>query len=208
MVKRCAPIPDTIGMDNRRRRANRLTTTTHLFTALLLIAVGAALFLPLPTARAEPRASAPPAKHGPMTASRTGSSVSESAPPDTTATTTVAPPTVPTPPAPPPTAPVPAASPATAPRVLTVAPVPGGYGCGPALAYLQAHAAPGFTFTCPGYAQGHQAMTCDNVPGVCPDAEVIAIATPCPAAYMNEASNSWVVLGRSDAPIDPYGSCP
>jgi hypothetical protein len=88
-----------------------------------------------------------------------------------------------------------------------VAAVPSGYGCGPALAYLQAHAAPGFAFECPGFAQGHQAMTCDNVAGVCPGAEVIVISTPCPAAYMNEASNSWVVLGESDAALDPYGYC-
>jgi hypothetical protein len=24
---------------------------------------------------------------------------------------------------------------------------------------------------------------------------------------MNEASNSWALMGESDAPIDPYGSC-
>jgi hypothetical protein len=37
---------------------------------------------------------------------------------------------------------------------------------------------------------------------------VIAIADACPAAYMNEASNSWVLTGRSRAPIDPFGWCP
>jgi hypothetical protein len=36
---------------------------------------------------------------------------------------------------------------------------------------------------------------------------IIVIADPCPNAYMNEASNSWVMIGASDAPIDPYGSC-
>jgi hypothetical protein len=36
---------------------------------------------------------------------------------------------------------------------------------------------------------------------------IIVIADPCPAAYMNEASNSWAMMGASDAPIDPYGSC-
>jgi hypothetical protein len=50
-------------------------------------------------------------------------------------------------------------------------------------------------------------MTCVNVSGVCPGARLIAISVPCSAAYMNEASNSWVVLGESDAPIDPYGYC-
>ena len=69
------------------------------------------------------------------------------------------------------------------------------------------HAAPGFSFECPGWADGHQAMSCDNVPGVCPGTMVIAISIPCPAAYMNEASNSWVLLGKSDAPLDPYGYC-
>jgi hypothetical protein len=84
---------------------------------------------------------------------------------------------------------------------------PSGYGCGDALAYLKSHAAPGFTFECPGYADGHQAMTCVNIAGLCPGSDLIAISTPCAAAYMNEASNSWVVLGKSDAPIDPYGYC-
>ncbi len=80
-------------------------------------------------------------------------------------------------------------------------------GCAAAIAYLQANAAPGFSFECPGGSEGHEAMTCLNVPGVCPGTAVIAISDPCPAAYMNEASNSWVVSGQSDAAIDPYGSC-
>jgi hypothetical protein len=50
-------------------------------------------------------------------------------------------------------------------------------------------------------------MTCINEPGVCANEDLIAIADPCPAAYMNEASNSWVLTGASDAPIDPYGAC-
>jgi hypothetical protein len=83
----------------------------------------------------------------------------------------------------------------------------GSYGCGAALAYLSSHAAPGFSFECPGYADGHQAMTCENIPGLCPGTKVIAISVPCAAAYMNEASNSWVLSGESDAPIDPYGYC-
>jgi hypothetical protein len=51
-------------------------------------------------------------------------------------------------------------------------------------------------------------MSCDDVAGVCPGAMVIAISTPCPAAYMNEASNSWVIIGDSHAALDPYGYCP
>jgi hypothetical protein len=50
-------------------------------------------------------------------------------------------------------------------------------------------------------------MTCINEAGVCPNENLIAIADPCAVAYMNEASNSWVLTGASDAPIDPYGAC-
>ena len=82
-------------------------------------------------------------------------------------------------------------------------------GCAAALAYLDAYAAPGFTDSCPGEAGGHQAVTtCESLASPCDVERVIAIADPCPAAYMNEASNSWVLLGESDAPIDPYGTCP
>jgi hypothetical protein len=50
-------------------------------------------------------------------------------------------------------------------------------------------------------------MTCVNEAGVCANEDLIAIADACAAAYMNEASNSWVMTGASDAPIDPYGAC-
>jgi len=100
-----------------------------------------------------------------------------------------------------------AAAPPPVPTTTTTTQAQSGYGCASALAYLSAHAAPGFTFECPGYADGHQAMTCMNIQGLCPGADVIAIAVPCAAAYMNEASNSWVLTGKSDAPIDPYGYC-
>ena len=50
-------------------------------------------------------------------------------------------------------------------------------------------------------------MTCINEAGVCANEDLIAIADPCAVAYMNEASNSWVMTGASDAPIDPYGAC-
>ena len=81
-----------------------------------------------------------------------------------------------------------------------------GYGCADALAYLNTHAAAGFKIECPGYAQGHEAMTCENA-GPCPGEKLIVIADPCPAAYRNEASNSQVFAGLSDAPIDPFGAC-
>jgi hypothetical protein len=73
--------------------------------------------------------------------------------------------------------------------------------------YLSAYAYRGFTIECPGNALGRQGMTCLNVAGVCPGEAIIAIADACPAAYMNEASNSWVLEGQSPAPIDPYGTC-
>jgi hypothetical protein len=120
-------------------------------------------------------------------------------PPPPAPSTTAAPPP---PPAPPTTSPPP--PPATDPPAPAE---PSGYGCAAAVAYLDAHAAPGFQIECPGDAEGHEAMTCVNVAGVCPGEQVIAISDPCPAAYMNEASNSWVLLGESSASIDPYGSC-
>jgi hypothetical protein len=93
----------------------------------------------------------------------------------------------------------------------SVPPVPGeasGFGCEAALDYLSAYAAPGFWSVCPGDARGHQAMTvCQSGLSRCSLMRIIVIADPCPAAYMNEASNSWALMGESDAPIDPYGSC-
>ncbi len=51
---------------------------------------------------------------------------------------------------------------------------------------------------------GHQAMTCVDQPNVCPDTAEIVIADPCPAAYKNEAWNSWHM---ETGPFDPYGWC-
>jgi hypothetical protein len=82
------------------------------------------------------------------------------------------------------------------------------FGCAAALAYLEAYAAPNFILQCPGNAQGHEATTmCVSGLGLCNLGRFIVIAVPCAAAYMNEASNSWVLLGLSHAVIDPYGSC-
>jgi cytoskeletal protein RodZ len=118
-------------------------------------------------------------------------------------TTTTLPPTTTTTTLPPAPAPPPAPSTALPAKGQATAD-----GCAAALAYLSAYSAPGFTFECPGYALGHEAMTCVNEAGVCANEDLIAIADPCAAAYMNEASNSWVMTGASDAPIDPYGACP
>jgi hypothetical protein len=104
-----------------------------------------------------------------------------------------------------------AATPAPAPTDPNVVPPVGratAWGCSAALAYLQAYAAKGFALECPGYAEGQEAMTCMRVAGVCPTSALIAIADPCPQAYMNEASNSYVITGVADTPIDPYGRCP
>lgn len=79
--------------------------------------------------------------------------------------------------------------------------------CSAALSYLAAHSAPGFRFECPGYALGHQAMTCINVAGACPGIKLIVISVVCPASYMNEAHNSWVLSGLQTGSIDPYGYC-
>lgn len=88
------------------------------------------------------------------------------------------------------------------------------YGCAAALAYLHAHAEPHFIIKCPAAAynaQGGpaQAMTCVSHPPQCPaNTGVIAIADPCPTAYMNEAANSWIALGLRPGAMDPYGpSC-
>jgi hypothetical protein len=134
------------------------------------------------------------------------------APPTTTTTTTVPPAPAPAPAPTPPPAPTPApaaAAPApTDPGVLPAVGQATAWGCGAALTYLQAYAAKGFTLECPGYAEGREAMTCMNQPGACQGASVIAIADPCPQAYMNEASNSFVLLGLAATPIDPFGPCP
>jgi hypothetical protein len=87
----------------------------------------------------------------------------------------------------------------------TAAPVADG--CSAALAYLAAHSAPGFRFECPGFALGHQAMTCVDVAGVCPGSRLIVISDACPAAYMNEAHNSWILTGLAVGRFDPYGYC-
>ena len=100
----------------------------------------------------------------------------------------------------------PAAAPAHIAVTAAAAPV-AGYGCAAALSYLREHAAPGFELLCPGDAHGHQAMTCVNTAPQCPGRLIIAINTPCAAAYMNEASNSWVLIGIRTSRIDPYGHC-
>ena len=138
---------------------------------------------------------------------------------------------------PPPPAPAPAVSAAVslssgAAPVVAAAPVPAdtlpaygratAWGCAAALAYLRAYAAPEYGLVCPGYAEGAQALTCFGESPCAPEQRLIVIADPCPAAYMNEAHNSWVLNatasggelpGMGLAPpdgslaIDPWGYC-
>lgn len=78
--------------------------------------------------------------------------------------------------------------------------------CADALAYLAAHQAPGFADSCSdGSALGHYGYTCANVAGRCPDGtRFIRIACPAPFVYMNEAHNSWTLIGAGSG-IDTYG---
>lgn len=88
-------------------------------------------------------------------------------------------------------------------------------GCTAALAYLRAYAAPGFSLECPGDALGHEGMSCYSEAPCAPGQKMIAIADACPAAYMNEAHNSWVLVYEVDGTpvpdgntsLDPYGEC-
>jgi hypothetical protein len=96
----------------------------------------------------------------------------------------------------------------TAPDELPPAGEATGFGCAAAAQYIAAYAAPGFWLACPAYSRGHQASTvCESTTSPCSVLRIITITDPCAAAYMNEASNSWVLMGLSDAPLDPYGMC-
>ena len=144
----------------------------------------------------------------------------------TTTTTTAAPPTTTTTTSPTPT-PAPAVLASTPPPAPAAPALPTdghatAWGCTAALAYLQAYAAPGFALDCPGYAEGHEAMTClhdtPQYPDACPNGPEIAISDACPQAYMNESANSWYLTGQlsteqakfgvSYGSIDPFGACP
>jgi hypothetical protein len=161
--------------------------------------------------------------------------------PATTTTTTAPAPTTTTTTAPAPTTTTTTPPPVATPAVLAAAPaapaapappaappaLPGFghatvWGCAAALPYLQAYAAPGFALDCPGYAEGHEAMTCihgtPQYPDACPNGPTIAISDPCPQAYMNESANSWLMTGQLSteqqkfgvaySTIDPFGACP
>jgi hypothetical protein len=55
--------------------------------------------------------------------------------------------------------------------------------------------APGFTVTCPGFALGHEGMTCYNVTGICPGVKEIVIANVQAFVVANEFENSRIFMG-------------
>ena len=92
-------------------------------------------------------------------------------------------------------------------------------GCGAALAYLAANAAPGFDSTC---SPGAASAPCANLASAFPSNARLAGCTVggpggghiyidsnaagCPPVYENEAANSHILAGQSDGPYDPYAS--
>jgi hypothetical protein len=161
------------------------------------------------------------------TAQTTTSALALAHAPTTTTTTSSTTTTTTTP------APIPAPAPVQAVLAATPPPTPAApalpsyghataSGCTAALAYLQAYAAPGFALDCPGYAEGHEAMTCihgtPQYPDACLNGPEIAISDACPQAYMNESANSWLLTGQTATEqakfgvaygsIDPFGACP
>jgi hypothetical protein len=105
---------------------------------------------------------------------------------------------------PPPTVPPTVAAPPPPPPPPVTTPAPAG-DCAAALAYLAAHQAPGFVDTCgTGTALGHYGVACWNST-YCPGGQkVVHIACPLPFVYMNEAHNSWTLVGAGSG-IDPHG---
>jgi hypothetical protein len=92
--------------------------------------------------------------------------------------------------------------------------------CAAALAYLAAHAAPGFVASCPHYAGGNAAETVVPPQPVNPNGsvtgEIYISDTNCAIAYENEAANSHghlVITSAGSyqwvwpAPFDPFGAC-
>jgi hypothetical protein len=193
--------------------------------SIAAFALGGVYGVPAATSSPDYGATALVRVHVPPTTTTTTASTTTT----TTTTTTTVPAAAPAP------APAPAPTPAPAPAVLAATPAapPAApalpsyghatvWGCTAALAYLQAYAAPGFALDCPGYAEGHEAMTClhgtPQYPDACPSGPTIAISDACPQAYMNESANSWYMTGQlsveqqkfgvSYAEIDPFGACP
>jgi hypothetical protein len=110
------------------------------------------------------------------------------------------------------------AAPAPAPAPVAVPTPPADpWNCATGAAYMAAHAAPGFLVDCPATVpRGAAALTGITQTSGLPQggifgAEIVGAVliadTTCGAAWMNEASNTWVLTGQSSAPIDPFGPC-
>jgi hypothetical protein len=191
--------------------------------SIAVFALGGLYAVPAATSSPDYALQATPGALGAVSVPTTTTTASTTTTTTSTTTTTVATPT-----------PAPAPAPTSAPVVLAATPpVPAApvlpavgqatvWGCSAALAYLSAYAAPGFTLDCPGYAEGHEAMTCihgtPEYPDACLNGPTIDISDPCPQAYMNESANSWNLTGQlsveqakfgvSYAGLDPFGACP
>lgn len=106
--------------------------------------------------------------------------------------------------APPPTAPsTTIAPPAPAPVTRTAAAAqhavpPAPLTCGSVIEAVETrglYPAPGFVVICPGYALGHEGMTCLNVAGVCPGRAEIVIHYVQAFVVANEFENSRILSG-------------
>jgi hypothetical protein len=72
--------------------------------------------------------------------------------------------------------------------------------CAAAIASVTARGlnpAPGFVVVCPGYALGHEGMTCVNYAGICPGFDEIVINDPVPYVVANEFENSRILTGAT-----------
>lgn len=100
----------------------------------------------------------------------------------------------PPPPTTPPSSPPPVLASATAQQRVS----PATDTCGAVIAEVEArglYPAPGFTVVCPGYALGHEGMTCMNVPSVCPGHAEIVIHYVRAFVVANEFENSRIFAG-------------
>lgn len=187
-----------LGAPRLRLRAPHLDTATIVLAAVGVLLVAALVIGGRPQSET---VTGPEARGSVQVTAPTTRAVASTT---TTAAALAAPTAAPVSPA---VTPAPAAA-ATAPAATAapLAPPPAfSTGCADALSYLVAHEAPGFVSTCaPGSALGHYGYTCANVAGRCPGVRFIRVACPAPFVYMNEAHNSWTLIGQGSG-IDPYG---
>jgi hypothetical protein len=87
---------------------------------------------------------------------------------------------------------------ATPARPAAVSPTAPASPCASAIAAVEGRGlfpAAGFVVVCPGFALGHEGMTCMNVAGVCPGGREIVIHDPVPFVVANEFENSRIFSG-------------